>query len=63
MPEDIIVRVHDSTAYMRYVTLPTRLAGTEDLDEAACAALITRDAMIGVATVSGSISGLLLEEP
>ncbi|MEL7114072.1 MAG: nitrile hydratase subunit alpha [Pseudomonadota bacterium] len=45
--EDVAVRVHDSTADMRYIVLPARPAGTEDLDEAALAALVTRDAMIG----------------
>lgn len=48
-PEDILVRVHDSTADMRYLVLPMRPAGTEGLDETALAALVTRDAMIGVA--------------
>jgi nitrile hydratase len=49
LPADVAVRVHDSTADMRYLVLPLRPAGTEDLDEAACAALVSRDAMIGVA--------------
>lgn len=49
LPDDVAVRVHDSTADMRYLVLPLRPAGTEDLDEAACAALVSRDAMIGVA--------------
>ena len=42
-------RVHDSTADMRYLVLPMRPPETAALDEAACAALVTRDAMIGVA--------------
>lgn len=46
---DVVVRVHDSTADMRYLVLPLRPSDTADLDEAACAALVTRDAMIGVA--------------
>ncbi|MBC5810280.1 MAG: nitrile hydratase subunit alpha [Candidatus Eremiobacteraeota bacterium] len=41
------IRVHDSTADMRYLVLPRRPAGTENLSEADCAALVTRDAMIG----------------
>jgi nitrile hydratase len=49
LPPDVAVRVHDSTADMRYLVLPLRPKGTEHLDEAACAALVTRDAMIGVA--------------
>jgi nitrile hydratase len=49
LPDGVTVRVHDSTADMRYLVLPARPAGSEGLDEAACAALVTRDAMIGVA--------------
>jgi nitrile hydratase len=49
LADDVALRVHDSTADMRYLVLPMRPAGTESLDEAACAALITRDTMIGVA--------------
>ncbi|MBV8165501.1 MAG: nitrile hydratase subunit alpha [Alphaproteobacteria bacterium] len=42
------VRVHDSTADMRYLVLPMRPVGSEGLDEAALAGLVTRDCMIGV---------------
>lgn len=49
LPADIIVRVHDSTADMRYLVIPNRPEGTEALDETALAALVSRDAMIGVA--------------
>ena len=49
LPEDIEVRVWDSTAEVRYLVLPERPAGTEGLDEAALAALVTRDGMIGTA--------------
>jgi len=45
------VRVHDSTADMRYLVLPERPAGTKGLTEGALAELITRDSMIGVARV------------
>jgi nitrile hydratase len=41
--------VLDSTADMRYLVIPCRPDGTEDLTEAELAALVTRDAMIGVA--------------
>lgn len=51
IPDNIDVRVHDSTADMRYLVLPMRPAGTEQLDEDALAALVTRDAMIGVTQV------------
>jgi len=46
--EDVEVRVHDSTAELRYMVLPMRPEGTESMDEAALAALVSRDCMIGV---------------
>ena len=49
LPAGVAVRVHDSTADMRYLVLPRRPAGSEGLDEPALAALVTRDSMIGVA--------------
>jgi nitrile hydratase len=51
LPEDVEIRVWDSTAEVRYLVLPERPAGTEGMSEEALAALVTRDAMIGVATV------------
>jgi nitrile hydratase len=47
LPDDVTVRVHDSTADMRYIVLPARPEGTEGMDEAELAALVTRDSMIG----------------
>ncbi len=52
LPDHVALRVHDSTADMRYMVLPMRPAGTEGLDEAALAALVTRDSLIGVAEAS-----------
>jgi nitrile hydratase len=52
LAEDVEVRVWDSTAESRYLVLPERPAGTEKLNEVALAALVTRDAMIGVAKVA-----------
>jgi nitrile hydratase len=46
--DDVEVRVHDSTADMRYLVIPERPAGTDGLDEPALADLVTRDAMVGV---------------
>jgi nitrile hydratase len=46
--DDVTVRVHDSTADMRYLVLPLRPAGTEGWSEERLAALVTRDSMIGV---------------
>lgn len=43
------VRVHDSTADLRYLILPQRPKGTDDLTEAELAELVTRDAMVGTA--------------
>ncbi|MEZ0303229.1 MAG: nitrile hydratase subunit alpha [Hyphomicrobiaceae bacterium] len=48
IPDDVEVRVHDSTAMVRYLVLPKRPAGTEHFSEEELAALVTRDTMIGV---------------
>lgn len=48
IPEEVEVRVWDSSAEIRYLVVPQRPAGTDDLDEDALAALVTRDSMIGV---------------
>ena len=47
LPEEVEVRVWDSTAEIRYLVLPQRPAGSEALDQTALAALVTRDSMIG----------------
>ncbi|MFT5086314.1 MAG: nitrile hydratase [Planctomycetota bacterium] len=47
LPPDIEVRVHDSTADLRYIVIPMRPAGTEDMTEEQLATLVTRDCMIG----------------
>ena len=52
LPESVELRVWDSSSDMRYMVLPERPAGTEALQEAELAALVTRDAMIGVARVA-----------
>ncbi len=46
------VRVHDSTAELRYLVVPMQPAGTEDWSEEALADIVTRDSMIGVAEVT-----------
>jgi nitrile hydratase alpha subunit len=51
IPEDVEIRVSDSTAIVRYLVLPQRPAGTENFTEEQLAALVTRDAMIGVVRV------------
>src|SRR5581483_10041708 len=48
---EVEVRVWDSTAEVRYMVLPERPAGTEGMSEDELAALVTRDAMIGVTRV------------
>jgi len=57
LPEEVEVRVWDSTAEVRYLVLPERPSGTEGLAEDALAALVTRNAMIGVAKVSANREG------
>jgi len=57
LPEDAEVRVWDSTAEVRYIVLPERPAGSEKLNEQELAALVTRDAMVGVKKVALSQSG------
>jgi nitrile hydratase subunit alpha len=49
LPDDVILRVHDSTADMRYMVLPRRPDGTEGWGEEALAAIVTRDCMLGAA--------------
>ena len=51
IPDHVEIRVSDSTAMVRYLVLPLRPVGTEDFSEEQLAALVTRDAMIGVTTV------------
>jgi nitrile hydratase len=48
IPDEVEVRVWDSTAEVRYMVVPERPAGTEGWTEEALAALVTRDSMIGV---------------
>ena len=50
----VSLRVHDSTADMRYLVLPLRPTNSEHLDEEQLAALVTRDSMIGVTLVQSS---------
>ena len=54
VPDDVEVRVCDSSAEMRYLVLPARPAGTDDMSEDELAKLVTRDAMIGVTKVTAS---------
>jgi nitrile hydratase alpha subunit len=51
LSEEVEVRVHDSTATLRYLVLPMRPDGTDEYTEAQLEALVTRDAMIGVVPV------------
>ena len=50
--EDVEIRVWDSTSEMRYLVLPERPAGSEQMSEDELVALVTRDAMIGTAKVT-----------
>jgi nitrile hydratase len=49
IPDDVLIRVHDSTADMRYLVVARRPKGTENWSEVELARLVTRDSMIGVA--------------
>src|SRR4029434_3759781 len=57
LPDEVEVRVWDSTAELRYLVLPERPSGTESMSEEQLAALVTRDAMVGVAKVTLPASG------
>jgi nitrile hydratase len=52
LADDVEIRVWDSSAENRYLVLPMRPEGTEGLSEEELAALVTRDAMVGVARVA-----------
>ncbi len=49
LPDDVTIQVWDSSAEVRYLVIPERPAGTDDLTEEQLAGLVTRDSMIGVA--------------
>jgi nitrile hydratase len=51
IPEEVEVRVHDSTADLRYLVLPQRPAGTGHLTEDELATLVNRDSMVGVTVI------------
>ncbi|ETW95619.1 MAG: nitrile hydratase [Candidatus Entotheonella factor] len=53
---EVEVRVYDSTADIRYIVIPERPAGTEEMTEAELAELVTRDSMIGVAKASAPVA-------
>jgi len=57
LPEEVEVRVWDSTSEVRYLVLPERPPGTEGLSEEELAALVTRDSMIGVTKVRAPAAG------
>jgi nitrile hydratase len=57
LPDDVEIRVWDSTAEIRYLVLPERPAGTERMTEEELAALVTRDSMVGVARVTAAQKG------
>ncbi len=52
IPDDVEIRVTDSTSALRFLVLPLRPEGTDDYTEEQLAALVTRDAMIGVVPAS-----------
>ncbi len=56
LPDDMEIRVWDSNAELRYLVLPSRPAGTENMSEEELADLVTRDSMIGTAVVEAPAS-------
>jgi len=58
IPDDVEVRVSDSTALVRYLVLPRRPDGTAGYSEEQLAGLVTRDAMIGVIPVTAGEAGV-----
>jgi nitrile hydratase len=52
LADEVRVKVYDSSSEVRYMVLPQRPAGTEHLSEDELAALVSRDAMVGVAAAS-----------
>ena len=53
LPEDIDIRVWDSSSDLRYIVIPQRPEGTDDLSEEELAALVTRESMIGTGLPGG----------
>ena len=51
IPDNVAIRVWDSSAELRYMVLPEPPVGSAHLDEAGLVPLISRDALIGVAEV------------
>jgi nitrile hydratase len=56
LPDDVEIRVWDSSSEVRYLVLPERPDGTEGMSEAELVPLVTRDAMIGVAKASAPVA-------
>jgi nitrile hydratase len=57
LPDDVKVRVHDSTSDVRWMVLPQRPPGTEDLDEDELADLVTPESLVGAALVPSPGAG------
>jgi len=55
LPDNVELRVWDSTAELRYLVLPERPAGTDHMDEETLAGLVTRNSMVGVEKVKASL--------
>ncbi|MGH8932559.1 MAG: nitrile hydratase subunit alpha [Egibacteraceae bacterium] len=56
LSDDVTVKVWDSSSEVRYMVLPERPEGTQDLSEEELASLVTRDAMVGIARASSPAS-------
>jgi nitrile hydratase len=51
IPDQMEIRVWDSSAEQRYIVIPDRPAGTDSMSESQLAELVTRDSMVGVANI------------
>lgn len=56
LPDSVRLRVHDSTADLRFIVLPERPAGTDGWSEERLAGLVARDSLIGVARALGPVA-------
>jgi len=57
LDDDVEVRIWDSTAELRYLVLPARPAGSDNMSEEELADIVTRNSMIGTETVASPAGG------
>ena len=62
VPAEVAIRVTDTTAETRFLVLPLRPEGTDDWSEDQLAAIVTREAMIGIAVVVANCASFIIGE-